>query len=155
MRDHETRFYACVARQKCRQPFALIRIHQSIDAALADTHEIGERNRGVIERERERRTVKISTGDDVAAVSKHEWIIGRRRGFDRQNLFAMSDNVAARTVHLRHATHAVGVLDTRIIFAMRFSNLALLSKRVQMSSTRFVSGMRPRFLQTWIDRSWR
>src|SRR5947207_3724379 len=126
MRDHETRYYVCVSRQKIWHPFAFIRIHQSIDAALADTHEIGERNRGVIERERERRTVKISTGDDVAAVSKDEWIIGRRRGFDRQNLFAMSDNVADRAVHLRHATHAVGVLDTRIIFAMRFSNLALL-----------------------------
>src|SRR5207302_10204932 len=126
MRDHETRFYACVARQKCRQPFALIRIHQSIDAALADAHEIGERNRGVIETERERRAMKISTGDDVAAVGKHEWIIGRRGGLDRQNLFAMSDNIALRAVHLWHATHTVGVLDARIIFAMRFSNLALL-----------------------------
>src|SRR2546430_16183131 len=115
MRDHETRFYACVARQKCRQPFALVRIHQSINAALADAHEIGERNRGIIERERERRAVKISTGDDVAAVSKHEWIIGRRRGFDRQNLFAMSENVADRAVHLRHATHgAVDRKSTRL-----------------------------------------
>src|SRR5205823_14635409 len=107
---------------------------------------------GVIERERKRRTVKISTGDDVAAVSKHEWIIGRRGGFDRQNLFAMSENVTDRAVHLRHATHAVGVLDARIIFAMRFSNLAFLQERVQVSSNRLSPGMCTRFLQTWIER---
>src|SRR5438270_13549319 len=119
-----------MARQKRGQTFALIGIHQSINSPLADAHEIGERNRGVIERKPERRTVKISTGDDVAAVSKYEWIIGRRGGFDRQNPFAMSENVADRAVHLRHATHAVGVLDPRIIFAMRFSNLAFLQERV-------------------------
>src|SRR5438270_8443518 len=100
MRNHKPRFYAGMARQKRRQTFALIGIHQSINSPLTDAHQIGERNRGIIETERERRAMKISTGDDVVAVSKHEWIIGRRCGFDRQNLFAMSENVADRAVHL-------------------------------------------------------
>ena len=70
--------------------------------------------------------MKISARDDVAAIGKHEGIIGRRSGFDRQNLFAMGENIAHGTVHLWHATDAVGVLDARIVLPVRFSNLTVL-----------------------------
>src|SRR6266699_861760 len=92
--------------------------------------------------------MKISAGDDVAAVGKHEWIISRGPRLDRQNLFAMSENVAHCSVHLRYAANAVGVLDARIVFAMRLSNFAILQERVQMRGDSFLSLMRPRFLQT-------
>ena len=150
MRNHKARMQARFPREKRRQPFALVRINQAIGAAFADAHKIGQRDGGVIERESERRAVKISARDHITAFRKDERIIRGRRGFNQQNFFAMRERAAHRAVHLRHATDAVGVLHTRIVLAMGFANLASLQKRQQMSSGRFLSGMRTRILQTWI-----
>jgi len=43
------------------------------------------------------------------------------------NLAPRDERAAYSAVHLRHATQAVGVLDARIIFKMRFSDLAVAS----------------------------
>ena len=63
----------------------------------------------------------------------------------------MSENVAHRSVHLWHAANAVGVLDARIVFAMRFSNFAALQKRVQMRGHSFLSLMGPGIVQPRIE----
>ena len=96
--------------------------------------------------------MKISTGDDVAAVNEHQRIIGGGCGFDFQNLFAMRQNTAHGTMHLWHTTDAVGVLNPRIIFSVRFSNLAVLQERIQMSGDRFLSLVRSGVVQPRIKR---
>ena len=96
--------------------------------------------------------MKISAGDNIAGFNKNQRIIGGGRGFDFQNLFAMSENAAHCAVHLWDTTDAVGVLNARIILTMRFANLASLQKRIQMTRDRFLSWMRSRVVQSWIKR---
>ena len=75
------------------------------------------RNGRVIERKGERRAVKVAAGKDVAVVGKNERVIGRRAGFDCQNLLAMPERAADRAVNLRHAAQTIGILDSRIVCA--------------------------------------
>ncbi len=110
-------------REKCRQAFVHVRVDQAIGPPLADAHQIGQRNRGVIESQGKRSAVKISAGDNVAAFRKDERIIGRRPRFNRENLVAVRESTANRSMDLRHAADAVGVLHARIVLAVRFANL--------------------------------
>src|SRR4029453_2520909 len=107
-------------------------------------------NRSVIERKGERRTVKIASRNHIAAFSEDEWIVGRRPGFNQKHVFTMRQRTARGAVHLRHATQAVGVLHTRIVFEMRLTNFAALQKRQQMLCRGCLSWMRPGVLQTSI-----
>ena len=84
MRNHEPRFHSRPLRKKCRKTFALIWIHKAIRAAFAYVHQIDDRDRGVIERKRKRRSVKIParnhlalTGVTVPGYSEYERIIRR------------------------------------------------------------------------------
>ena len=65
MRNHEPRFHSGPLRKKCRKTLALIWISKAIRAAFAHAHQIGDRDRGVIERERERRPVKIPARNHI------------------------------------------------------------------------------------------
>src|SRR5205823_10939177 len=56
------------------------------------------------------------------------------------------------TVYLRYATQAVDILNSRIVFEMRFSNLTSFKDRQQMFGNRLLCGVRSRLLQTQIER---
>ena len=77
MRNHEPRFYSGPLRKKCRKTLALIWINKAIRAAFAHAHQIGDRDRRVIERKRERRPVKIPARNHITGFGKHERIIRR------------------------------------------------------------------------------
>src|SRR5947207_16024079 len=98
---------AGVRRKKWWQPLARIRINETIGAAFADAHQIGDGDRGVIERQRERRAVEVSAGKNVSTIGEDERIVRGRSRLDFQNVFAMVERAAHRAVNLRHATKAV------------------------------------------------
>ena len=60
-----------------REPGGERRVHELLDATLADVRELGDGDRGEIERERERLAVEVAAADDVGpAVARR----GRRSG---------------------------------------------------------------------------
>jgi len=65
----------------------------------------------------------------ISGYSEHKRIVSRRRRFNQQDSFAMRECVANRSMHLRHATQAVCVLDTRIAREMRLPNFTALHQR--------------------------
>src|SRR6266403_5019649 len=138
--------------QKRGQAFVRVRIEQALDSTLANAHQVCYRDGGVVECEGQWRAVKIATRNDVSALSEYKWIIGRGRGFDEKHILAMRQRAARGTVHLRHTTQAVGVLDTRIVLEMRLANLASFQNHQQMFGRRSLSRMRPRVLQPRIER---
>ena len=107
---------------------------------------------GVIESERERRAVKISTGENVAVIGENEWVVGRRAGFDRENFFAMGERAADRAVHLRHAAQAVGILHARIVLRVRRADFALAKQGEEMTRHRHLRGMRARLMDARVER---
>src|SRR2546423_1967793 len=146
MSNHEARFHSGLPCKKCRETLTLVRINQAIRTAFAHAHQIGKPDRGIIERERERRAMEISAGNHVTHFCKHKWIIGRRGGFDPQYLFTMTEYAAYRAVHLRHASQTVRILHARIVFEMRLTDLAALQERQKMFSRRFLARVGPRSL---------
>jgi hypothetical protein len=77
MRNHEPRFHSGPPRKKCRKTLALIWISKAIRAAFAHAHQIRDRDCGVIEPERKRRSVKITARNHIIGFGKHERIIRR------------------------------------------------------------------------------
>ena len=78
--------------------------------------------------------MKISAGKDIAVLGENERIIGRRAGFDRENLFAMSERAANRAVNLRHAAQTVGILHSRIVLRDATRGSRFPQKRQEMSA---------------------
>ena len=75
--------------------------------------------------------MKIAAGNHLAfagvtvpGYSEHKRIVSRRRRFNQQDSFAMRECVANRSMHLRHATQAVCILDARVVGEMRLANFA-------------------------------
>src|SRR5437870_8536428 len=62
VRSHEAGFHARLSSKKCRQPFVLVWIDESICPAFAHAHQIGNCNCSVIQPERKRCAVKIASG---------------------------------------------------------------------------------------------
>src|SRR6202011_3696941 len=154
MRDHETGLQTGTVGEKRRQPLAFVGINQAIGAPLANAHQIGHCDRGVVKRQRERGAVEISSRDDVTALDKDERIIRRRRRLNQENVFAMCERIANSAVHLRHAANAVSVLYSRIVLSMRFTNFASFEQPKQVRGGGFLAAMRARLLQTRIESGW-
>src|SRR5262249_9574603 len=70
--------------------------------------------------------------------------------FNQQHIFAMRQRTANGTMHLWHATQAIGILNTGIVFEMRLTNFAFPKKSEQMFCCCSLSRMGPRVLQTSI-----
>src|SRR5664279_4580564 len=98
MQNHKSGMCAGVWSKKWRLPLIQVRVYEPIRSALADTHQIGQRDRRVVERESQRGAVKIAPGEDIAGLSENERIVGRRRRFDRKDIFAMGQSPANRAV---------------------------------------------------------
>src|SRR5207245_11558871 len=71
-----------LSSKKCRQPFVLVWIDESICPAFAHAHQIGNCNCSVIQPERKRCAVKIASGNHLTTFGEHKRIIGRRCGFN-------------------------------------------------------------------------
>jgi alpha-tubulin suppressor-like RCC1 family protein len=109
----------------CIPAFAGIRIDQAIDAPLRNAHQIGDGDRRVIQRQRQRSAVEISAGNHLALLRKDERVVGCGSGFYREHFFTMRHSSANGAVDLRHATKAVGILHPRIVLEMRHANFAV------------------------------
>ena len=98
---HQSRFKTRVSGQKCRQILIQGRIHQTIDTPFRNSGQCGERDGKIIQCQRQRLPVKISTGDDF--VADHQRIIGHRIQLDFENPPRFVDRIADRAMHLRSA----------------------------------------------------
>ena len=54
-------------REERREPARERRVHELLDAPLADVRELGGRDRREVERERDRLAVEVAAGDEVGA----------------------------------------------------------------------------------------
>ena len=97
--------------------------------------------------------MKIAAGNNVRVFRKHEGVVGRTGAFNFQGVFHIGQGVTRRAVHLRHATETIGILNSRIIFTMRFANFALPNQRTQVFGNRNLPRMRSRLLNPQIERA--
>src|SRR5438105_7650597 len=100
LRDHHTRLEPGSTGKKGWQSIIQIRVHHAFNAALADAHQVRQRDRGIVESESEGRAVKISAGYHIATLWEDERIIGRAGAFDREHLLGMCEGIANSTMHL-------------------------------------------------------
>src|SRR6185437_13784693 len=139
--------------QERRQSFVYIRVDQPVDAPFPDTDQIRHGDRRVIERHSQRRSVKITAADYVAAFRKNQRIIGCRATFYLDNACGMLDRVAYRSMYLGHAPQTVRVLHARIVRQMRTPDLAVFQQVSQMSRHGCLTPMRPDLLNASVERA--
>jgi hypothetical protein len=132
------------------QALVEVRIDQPVDAALGDAAQRGERDGGGIERESQRRAVKIAAGDHVAA-GKHQRVIGGRAGFRLHRLPREVQCAAHRAVHLRHAPQAVGILHAGGRATARWIDVACVQETPQPRGRYTLPGMRARRMDARVE----
>src|SRR5437588_6153465 len=82
LRDHHSRLESWSTSKERWEVIIQIGIHHAFNAALADAHQVRERDRGIVERESEGRTVKIPARYHIATLREDERIVGRAGAFD-------------------------------------------------------------------------
>src|SRR5882762_7903886 len=108
-----------------------MRIGHVLGAPLGNSTESGQRNGELIRRHRQWLSVEISAADYVPRAGravrrdKDERVVGRAVEFNFRDGAYSIQSVTYRSVYLRRASQAVGVLHSRIAIrgAMRFANL--------------------------------
>ena len=129
--DHHPRVDARTGRQEGRQPAVEPRIDEQRRPALADRAQLGERELGEVERERDRLAVEVAAADDPAAAGRErvdrrhaaagedERVVGRGVELDVQHATEVVEGVLDGPVDLRHAAQRVRVLDLvdRVVMA--------------------------------------
>src|SRR5262249_6589837 len=109
--NHESAGDAGVRGEEGGQAVVQIGGDQAVDATLGHRGQGGERGGSGGEGECERGAMKISAGEHIAGIGKHERIVGGGPGFDFHGGARERQGVAHGAVYLRHAAQAVGVLD--------------------------------------------
>src|SRR5437868_10504458 len=82
LRDHHSRLEPWSTGKKRWQAIIQIRVHHAFNAALADAHQVRQRDCGIVESESEGGAVKIPARYYVAALWEDERIVGRAGAFD-------------------------------------------------------------------------
>ncbi len=151
VRHHITRRQAGLARQKRRQSLVDVRVDKTVDPALTNAGEIGQRDGCVVEAIGERRTVEVAAGEYVTARCEDEWVVGCGACFNLYNRRHVVERVANRAMHLRHTAQAVSVLNSRIVSPVRLPNLAAVEQYRQMPGRGCLSSMRSCLLDPGIE----
>ena len=68
--DHKPEEIPGVSERNGGQAFVDVRVDEAVDATLADAHQVGEGDGGVVEGQGERRAVEVAAGEDVARSPK-------------------------------------------------------------------------------------
>src|SRR6185503_86849 len=131
-----------------------MRINQTIDPAFSNTHQIGYRDRGVVERHGERCAMKVPTRQNFTRCREHERIVSATPGFNFYNLANMIQRSPHRTVNLWHAAQTVSVLHSRIVIQMRSSYFTVAHQLTQVGTNSDLAGMRPGLLNPFIESHW-
>jgi len=132
LQHHEYRGRPGMRSQKRRQVFVRVRIHQTIDATLGNAHQVSDRHRRIVERQREWRTVKVSARKHFTRINEDQRIVRRTASFDLDDPACVCQSIAHGPVNLRHTAERVRVLHARIVLHVRLSNLAVAQKLAQM-----------------------
>ncbi len=98
---HESRLEAGATGEEPRKILVERGVDQTVDTTLGNPGESGQRDRQVIERERQRLAMKISTGDNFVADDQR--IIGNRVELDLEHAARLGQRVPHRAVDLRSA----------------------------------------------------
>ena len=83
LRDHEAGVHAAVLDQERRQA-GQVGVHQQRDAPLGQRADLGDREREVVRRERDRLGVEVAAGEDLVGVREHQRIVRHRVRFDER-----------------------------------------------------------------------
>src|SRR5438105_6010064 len=150
LRDHHSRLQPRRTGKKRRQSITQIRVHHAFNAALADAHQVRQRNRGIVKSESEGRAVKIPAGYHIAALGEDKRIVRRAGAFDREHLFHMCEGIANSTMHLRYTTNTISILNSWVILTVRFANVTATQQLAHMISDRELARMRSGTLKTGI-----
>jgi hypothetical protein len=116
--DHQARAEAGGRRQEPRQLRVAGR-QQRIGAALAVGGQLGEREREVVQRQRQRLAVEVAARDDLAVVREDERIVGDRGELALECAAHVVERVRHGADHLRGAPQRVGVLHAAAVGVAR------------------------------------
>ena len=101
--------------------------------------------------------MKVPAGEHITLaihclriLHEHQRIIDRGVHLRLKHPAAMGQRVAHRAMHLRDAAQRIGVLHAATV-AMRLANFTLFEQAAQVRSGLDLSGMRPNFLNAFIE----
>jgi hypothetical protein len=112
--DHQARRQPGVRGQERRQA-GVARRQQGVDAALGEARELGQREREVVERQRQRLAVEVAAGEDLPVGGEHERVVCHRVELALERAAGVVERVADGAEHLRRAAQRVGILDAAAV----------------------------------------
>ncbi len=96
-----------------------IGVHELLRAPLADVRERRERDREVVERDRERLSVELSRADDLLRVGEHDRIVRDRVELALEHGLHVRERLLVRAVDLRDAAQRIRILHTVAVLVAR------------------------------------
>ena len=151
LRDHVAGVDAAAGRQERRQPLVGERIHQPVDAPLADAAELGQAHGQRVERQPQHLAVEVAAAQHDAVVGKHERVVRHGAELAPEHAAGEVEGRARRAVHLRHAAQAVGVLHARAV-AVRLDDAAGRGEPAEVGRHRLLRGVRPQRVDARVER---
>ena len=85
--------------------------------------------------------MKVASGENLAVLGEYERVVGHRVHLHFEPCHDVVEKVAHRTVHLRSATDAVGVLHPDVVSAVRLPNLGALHQRPHVPGAALLARM--------------
>ena len=125
---HEARVHAAVAHQEWRQ-LGHVLIHHQRDSTLRQRPDFGNRQGDIICGHRHRLGVEVTARNHLVFLSKYQWVIGHRIGFDQQHFCRLAQLRQACAHHLRLAAQGIRILHLLTV-VMRIGNVAGIGKYV-------------------------
>ena len=153
LHEHESRVQTRAVHEERRQPVRMVLVEQPVEATLRDRCERDERGRDRVERDRDRLTVEVPAGDDLADLGQHDGVVAHAVDLDPQHLTRVGERVAGRAVHLGGTAQRVGVLHEVGGVAMRREDRRAGEQPSQVRGARRLAGMRTQRLQPLVERA--
>ena len=144
-------------RNAGRPPFSA-RVQEERRPPLGDGAQLGQRELGEVERQRDRLAVEVAAGDheaaarregvgrNGAALGEHERVVRRGVELHVEHAPEVVERVADRAVDLRHAAQRVRVLDLVRRPVVRALEPRVAQQVAQLGRHRDLAGVRPRQL---------
>ena len=129
MGNHESGIQAGIVGQESRQ-VSVLGIQEPLDPALGDVGQHRKSNRHEIEGESQRLSMKVPARNHILRISEDERVVGCAVQFHGSHAPHILQAFSNRTMYLRYATEAIGILHASTI-EVRLANLALMEESRQ------------------------
>ena len=153
MRNHEAGGDAGVRARERPAALVDVGVDEPVDTPFADAHQIGKRNRSIVERQCQRRSVEIAAGKNLAGplTGEDQRIVRGRSRLDLDHLARML--AVRRAPHHAPAACSAGNRRPALAdhFPVRLANLAVAQQLTQMRGCLHLPGMWPCLVNARIE----